>query len=91
LLHQVGTACHEYRCLSDNNLLHTNSQLDNESHPTPQSPTLFVKIIKIQTDLAPQKVGSSQIETKLEVFTNNASWHSRYTIQSFRLSYRDVL
>ena len=57
----------------DNYLLNTSSQVDNESHPTPQSPKLFVKIIKIQNDIAPRKFGSSQIVTKLELFKNNAS------------------
>ena len=64
----------------DNYLLNTNTQVDNELHPTPQSPKLFVKIIKIQTDVAPRKFGSSQIVTKLELFKNNASWHSTYII-----------
>jgi len=57
----------------DNDLLHTDSRLNNESHPPPQSTTLFVKIIKLQTDVAPRKRGSSQIVTKLEVFKNNDS------------------
>ena len=45
--------------MCDNYLLTTSSQVDNESHPTPQSPKLFFKIIKIQNDVAPRKFGSS--------------------------------
>jgi len=52
----------------------------------------FVKTIKVQTDVAIPDQGWLIINrAKLEVFTNKASLHSRYTTQTFHLSRRDVL